>query len=48
MDAENEADPTIDSNPDHMEIEDPESDTDSFEETEDRSERMDAEADNSS
>jgi len=48
MDAENEADPTIDSNPDHMEIEDPESDTDSFEETENRSERMDAEADNSS
>jgi len=48
MDAENEADPTIDSNPDHMEIEDPESDTDSFEETEDQSERMDAEADNSS
>ena len=48
MDAENEADPTIDSNSDHMEIEDPESDTDSFEETEDRSERMDAEADNSS
>ena len=48
MDAENEADPTIDSNPDHMEIEDPESDTDSFEETEDRSERMDADADNSS
>ena len=48
MDAENEADPTIDSNPDHMEIEDPETDTDSFEETEDRSERMDAEADNSS
>ena len=46
MDAEN--DPTIDSNPDHMEIEDPESDTDSFEETEDQSERMDAEADNSS
>jgi len=48
MDAENEADPTIDSDPDHMEIEDPESDTDSFEETENRSERMDAEADNSS
>jgi molecular chaperone GrpE len=48
MDAENEADPTIDSNPDHMEIEDPETDTDSFEETEDRSERMDAETDNSS
>lgn len=48
MDAENEADPTIDSNPDQMEIEDPESDTDSFEETEDQSERMDAEADNSS
>jgi len=48
MDAENEADPTIDSNPDNMEIEDPETDTDSFEETEDRSERMDAETDNSS
>ena len=48
MDAENEADPTIDSNPDHMEIEDPESETDSFEETEDRSEGMAAESDISS
>lgn len=48
MDAENEADPTIDSNPDHMEIEDPESETDSFEETEDRSEGMAAEGDISS
>jgi len=48
MDAENEADPTIDSNPDHMEIEDPESETDSFEETEDRSEGMAAESNISS
>jgi hypothetical protein len=36
MDAENETDPTIDSNPDRMEIEDPESETDSFDEAEDR------------
>jgi molecular chaperone GrpE len=48
MDAENEADPTIDSNPDRMEIEDPESETDSFDEAEDRSEEMAAAADNSS
>ncbi|HJX90881.1 MAG TPA: nucleotide exchange factor GrpE [Pyrinomonadaceae bacterium] len=48
MDAENEADPTIDSNPDRMEIEDPESETDSFDEVEDRSEEMAAAADNSS
>jgi len=48
MDAENEADPTIDSNFDRMEIEEPESETDSFEEAEDRSEGMTAEADNPS
>jgi molecular chaperone GrpE len=48
MDAENEADPTIDSNPDRMEIEDTESETDSFDEAEDRSGEMAAAADNSS
>jgi molecular chaperone GrpE len=48
MDAENEADPTIDSNLDSMDIEEPESETDSFEEAEDRSEGMAAEADSSS
>jgi len=48
MDAENEADPTIDSNLDRMDIEEPESETDSFEEAEDRSEGVAAEADNPS
>jgi len=48
MDAENEADPTIDSNLDRMDIEEPESETDSFDEAEDRSEGVAAEADNPS
>jgi molecular chaperone GrpE len=48
MDAENEVDPTEDSNPAHMEIEDPESETDSSEEFVERSEGMAAGSDNSS